>query len=83
MIYTNRLFEIRKENNISQERLASVLGISRRSISKIENGEQNPSLEIAYRLSSYFHLMIPDIFPLSEDKNCLALAFSDRKEIHK
>ncbi len=80
MNYTNRLFELRKENNISQERLATDLGISRRSISKIENGEQNPSLDMAYRFSAYFQLMIPDIFPPSEETRRLALAFSKGKE---
>ena len=40
------------------------LGISRRALSKIENGEQNLSLGMAYRISAYFNRIVTDVFPL-------------------
>lgn len=40
--------------------MAADLGISRRTISKVENGEQNLSLEMAYRIAAYFELMVQD-----------------------
>ena len=64
LIYINNVYELRKENNISQEKMATDLGISRRSISKIENSDQNLSLEMAYRIAAYFQKMIPEVFPL-------------------
>lgn len=65
LIYSNNVYVLRKERNISQETMANELGISRRSISKIENGEQNLSLEMAYRIATYFNLLVQDVFPLN------------------
>lgn len=64
MIYSNNVYDLRKKYHISQDKLANDLGISRRSVSKIENGEQNLSLELAYRIAGYFDLRIPEVFPL-------------------
>lgn len=63
-IYTNNLYNLRKANHISQQKMANDLNISRRTIDKIENGEQNLSLEMAYRISAYFNLMVQDVFPV-------------------
>lgn len=63
-IYTNNLYNLRKANHISQQKMANYLNISRRTISKIENGEQNLSLEMTYRISAYFNLMVQDVFPV-------------------
>ena len=67
LIYQNNVYELRKGQNISQEKMAADLGISRRSISKIENGDQNLSLEMAYRIAAYFGKLIPEVFPLLEE----------------
>ena len=67
LIYQNNMYELCKDQNIRQERMASDLGISRRAISKIENGDQNLSLEMAYRIAAYFQKLIPDVFPLLEE----------------
>ena len=62
--YSNIVYDLRIANNISQDQMAKDLGICRRTISLIENDEQNVSLDLAYRISGYFNLMIPDVFPL-------------------
>ena len=67
-IFSNRLYDIRNERKISQARMSKDLGISRRSISRIENDEQNLSLEMAYRLAAYFKLSVEDVFPANEEK---------------
>ena len=54
LIYRNNVFKFRSELGIIQEKMAKDLDISRRSISKIECGEQNPTLEMVYRISAYF-----------------------------
>lgn len=64
MIYSNNVYELRKQFHISQNKLANDLDISRRSVSKIENGEQNLSLEMAYRIAAYFDMLLPEVFPL-------------------
>lgn len=73
MIYSNNIYELRKANHISQDKMAADLGISRRSVSKIENGEQNASLEMAYRIAAYFKGDIYKIFPLSKEEKLASL----------
>ena len=67
LIYRNNVYEYRTELGISQDKMAKDLEISRRSISKIENGEQNASLEMVYRISAYFNRLVPEVFPLKSD----------------
>ena len=52
---------------LSQEDLAKDLGISRQTISSIERGRYNPSLELAFTISNYFKTTIEDIFKYREE----------------
>lgn len=45
------IIEARQEKNISQQELADVTGIDRADISKIENGNANPSLKTIKRVA--------------------------------
>lgn len=45
------IIESRMEKNISQQELAEVTGIDRADISKIENGNANPSLRTIKRVA--------------------------------
>lgn len=47
----NRLEEIRKQRGIKQEALADAMGVSRQTISSLENGRYNPSVILADRKS--------------------------------
>ena len=78
-IFSNRLYDIRNERKISQAQMSKDLGISRRSISRIENGEQNLSLEMAYRLAAYFRLSVEDVFPVNEEKVYVSVQLSSEK----
>lgn len=62
----NRIEEIRKVRGINQEELAKVIGVSRQTISSLENGRYNPSIELAYKLSKYFGMTIEEIFIFEE-----------------
>ena len=68
LIYSNNLRAIRSNYSITQARLATDLHIDRKTISRIERGENIPSLELAYLICLYFEKMIPDVFPLLENK---------------
>ena len=63
----NRLEEIRKLRNITQEQLAVDLEVSRQTISSLEKGRYNPSILLAFRLARYFDMAIEDIFIYEED----------------
>ena len=67
LYYSNNVQKLRTENRLSQNQLAKEIGVCRRTISLIENNDQNVSLELAYRISAYFNLLIPDVFPPNKD----------------
>lgn len=62
----NRIEEIRKARDVNQEELAKALGVSRQTISSLENGRYNPSIELAYKLSKYFGMLIEEVFIFEE-----------------
>lgn len=64
----NRLEEIRKEREITQEELAAVLEVSRQTISSLEKGRYNPSIILAFKIARYFNMQIEEIFIYEEGK---------------
>lgn len=63
----NKIRELRSANSISQEELASAMGVSRQTIISLENGKYNPSILLAYKIAKYFHLSIEDLFCFEEE----------------
>ncbi|HIQ73420.1 MAG TPA: helix-turn-helix transcriptional regulator [Candidatus Cottocaccamicrobium excrementipullorum] len=62
----NRLEEIRKQKGIKQEELADAMGVSRQTISSLENGRYNPSVILAIKLARYFGMNVEEIFIYEE-----------------
>ena len=58
----NRIEEIRKDKGIRQEDFARALGVSRQTISSLETGRYNPSIQLAYKIARYFDLTIEEVF---------------------
>ena len=58
----NRVEELRKSLSMSQEEFAKALRVSRQTVSSIETGKYNPSLELAFAMSVFFGKSIEDIF---------------------
>jgi len=63
----NNLEAIRRERAVGQEQLADALGVSRQTISSLENGRYNPSILLAFKIARHFGLTIEDIFIYEED----------------
>lgn len=66
MAVANSLKKIRCERNLYQEDLALAVGSCGRTISRIERGERNASLELALRLARYLDVSVEDIFTIDE-----------------
>ncbi|MBO5339694.1 MAG: helix-turn-helix transcriptional regulator [Oscillospiraceae bacterium] len=64
----NRIEAIRKERGIRQEDFAKAMGVSRQTISSLENGRYNPSILLAYRIARYFEMTIEQVFCFEEDE---------------
>lgn len=58
----NHLAAIRRNKKIGQSFLVENLGVSRQTISSIENGRCTPSLELAMDLSYLLEMPIEEIF---------------------
>ena len=69
VILKNRLEEIRKQREIKQEELAEAMGVSRQTISSLENGRYNPSVILAIKLTRYFGMHVEDIFIYEEGQD--------------
>ena len=64
----NRLEELRSQRGIRQEELAAALKVSRQTISSLENGRYNPSIQLAFKLARYFSLSVEEIFIYEEEE---------------
>ncbi|MCL2834420.1 MAG: helix-turn-helix transcriptional regulator [Treponema sp.] len=64
----NKLEEIRKLQNITQEELALALEVSRQTISSLESGRYNPSILLAFKIARYFGMAIEEIFIYEGDE---------------
>ena len=58
----NRVEELRRQRGLKQEDFARAIRVSRQTVSSIENGKYNPSLELAFEIAEFFGLRIEDIF---------------------
>lgn len=56
MNIAERLQELRKQANYSQEQVAEKLNISRQAISKWESGQGNPEIENIIKLTELYHV---------------------------
>ncbi|MBP5579983.1 MAG: helix-turn-helix transcriptional regulator [Ruminococcus sp.] len=62
LILRNRLKEIRKEQKLSQDELAKMVGVSRNTISSIETGQFSPTAKLALILCIALDKKFEDIF---------------------
>lgn len=58
----NKLDKLRKIKGLTQEEFANELRVSRQTISAIENGKYNPSLDLAFEIALYFNMTIEEVF---------------------
>ena len=67
--FQNKLFELRKQKNYTQEDLANILHVSRQAISKWENGISYPSMDILTSIAKVFNVSIDDLFNQNDVRN--------------
>lgn len=68
MIFQNKIYELRKEKNMSQENLANKLSVSRQAVAKWENGESFPDINNLIMISNLFNISIDR---LVKNDNCI------------
>jgi putative transcriptional regulator len=64
----NRIESIRKERGILQTDLAKAMGVSRQTISSLENGRYDPSILLAHKIAKFFGMTIEEVFIFEEER---------------
>jgi putative transcriptional regulator len=62
----NDIRVFRAKNKMTQDDLATKLGVSRQTLSAIENNKYFPSLELALKIAKVFSCTVDELFSLDE-----------------
>ena len=54
----DRLRELRKERNVTQQKLADEMLVTQRTLTRYESGESEPRLPMVFDLADYFKVSI-------------------------
>lgn len=58
----NRIKEFRAKHNITQEKLAQIVGVRRETVIFLEQGKYNPSLRLAHNVAKALKTSIDELF---------------------
>lgn len=73
--FTERLKKLRTDKEISQAKLAMILGLTQQAIDRWEKGKNEPSMEMLMRLAAYFEVSVDylvgmtELYPSKDKKN--------------
>ena len=60
---TNNIRRLRFDNDeMTQQQLADLIGVTRQTVNAIELGKYSPSLEVAFRIAAVFGMPIDQVF---------------------
>ena len=62
LVLKNRIKEVRREKNMSQSKLADLVGVSRNTISSIETGQFGPTAKLALVICIALDKKFEDLF---------------------
>lgn len=79
----NRLVELRKKSGLSQEELASKLGLSRQAVSKWERAEASPDTDNLIVLAQIYHVSLDDLLSTDTPVNEIVQGVKDQQEEKK
>ena len=68
-MFKDNLIELRKINNMSQEDLASQIGVSRQTLSKYETGESLPDIDKCSAIAKVFGITVDDLINYDKEEN--------------
>ena len=63
----NKIKVFRAMNDLTQEDLAKIVGVTRQTILAIEKGKYVPSLDLAFKIARHFKVNIEEVFLYSEE----------------
>ena len=81
MEFHEKLQELRKQKNLTQEELSEILFVSRTAISKWESGRGYPSIDSLKAIAKFFGVTIDELLS-NRELNCIAEKDSHQKTQH-
>ena len=66
-----KIQQLRKQNGMSQEKLAQLLGVSRQSVSKWESGQSLPEIDKIIQLSNIFEVTTDYLLKDVAEEKCI------------
>ena len=69
----NKIKAKRRERNLTQEELASMLGVTKAAVSKWENEESYPDIMLLPQIAQLFHMTMDDLFDFSPNDKPLVV----------
>lgn len=67
MVLNTRIKELRARHGLTQEELATMVGVRRETILFLEKGKYNPSLKLAWKIALALQARIDEIFIFEEE----------------
>ena len=65
---SNKINSYRTKSGLTQEELATAVGVTRQTIISIEKGNYTPSVALALKFAAVFKVKVEDIFSLHYEK---------------
>ena len=79
---SQRIHELRTARNVSQVKLAEILGVTKQSVSNWENDNIQPSSEILMKLAEYFGVSTDYLLGLEEKRTLDVTGLSSEEVAH-
>lgn len=69
MEFGKKIQLLRKNHNLSQEKLAAILKINRNYLSRIETGKSEPTLSVLKNIAEYFKVDVASLMDIHVNNN--------------
>ncbi|MDV0443873.1 helix-turn-helix transcriptional regulator [Methanorbis rubei] len=67
MVLKTKIREYRLRKNITQEELATLVGVRRETIGHLENGRYNPSLKLGFDIAKVLEVPVEELFEFTDN----------------
>jgi putative transcriptional regulator len=80
MIIKTRIKELRARYNLTQDELARIVGVTRRTMLYLEKGKYNPSLLLAHNVAKALKSNLEEVFIIENGENKDTDIFSEKED---
>lgn len=77
-----KIKELRKSRKMTQTELAEILGTTKQSISRYENGQRKADQDVLFSLAEIFKVSIDEFFPEQSDSNVITSISTPKEKLN-